>query len=100
MKTLLTTSAALLTLAVLAASASPVQAASLGHIDRYAVAVQREAANICWEIRREFRHDSHYQHLYRDAYAMYRAASHIHEVAHHNSGSPTAMRRIRRDAAI
>ena len=97
MKTLLSTTAALLTLAALAA---PAQADSLEHIDRYAVAVQREAASICWEIRREFRHNPHYGHLYRDAYDLYRAASHIHEVAHHNSGSPPAMRHIRRDAAI
>ncbi len=97
MKTLLSTTAALLTLAALAA---PAQADSLEHIDRNAVSLQNQAASICWEIRREFGHDSHYGHLYRDAYAMYRAASHIHEVAHHGHTSRAVMRDLRRDAAI
>jgi hypothetical protein len=99
MKTLLSTTAALLTLAALTASASPAQAQSLEHIDRYAVAAQKQAASLCWEIRREFRHDSHFTHLYRDAYDLYRTASHMHEVAHHNSGTPSNMRHLRRDLA-
>ena len=100
MKTLLSTTAALLTLAAVTASASPAQATdSLEHIDRYAVSAKNQAASICWEIRREFRHNSHYGHLYRDAYALYRAASHIHEVAQHNQASPRVMRDLRRDAA-
>ena len=95
MKTLLTLTAGMLTLA----ATTTVQATdSLEHIDRYAVSAQRQASIICWEIRREFRHHARYRHMYRDAYAMYKAASHIREVAHDNDGSPSRMRDLRRDA--
>lgn len=62
--------------------ANRAQAQSHGHIDRLAVRLQRETADMHAEVHAHFRRTPDYVHLDRDVAEMERLARHIHEVAH------------------
>ena len=82
------------TLAIAAASIlsfSPsAEAACYTHVDAMAQQLRRDTRALRREIRIHMRHAAHYEHLSRDAYDMYRGASHIQQLARHR-GSLTHM---------
>lgn len=70
-----------LTLSV-AALTGESRAADPHTVDELAFALMRQTAAATREVRFGFRNAPQYKHLYQDVYDMYRAADHIHDVAH------------------
>ena len=58
------------------------QAASFDHIDRLARELQSQSSQLYREFRTHYSHAAHGRHLMNDAAALYREASHLHDVAH------------------
>lgn len=61
---------------------SSVQAASDFHVDEVAAKLQRQTADLTYEIEHQFRGTSSYKHLLEDAVEMEDLARHIHDAAH------------------
>ena len=80
--TLLTT----VSMALLACTTTPADAASYRHIDRLALRMQSQTRGLVTEFAQHYRHKTGYRHLRADAIELYRVAAHIHLVAH-QSGS-------------
>ena len=70
------------------------EAADLEHLDQVAFSIKRQTARICRELNLGFRRAPQYRHLYKDVYAMYQLADHMHEIAHHTNN----VRHLRADA--
>ena len=61
---------------------SAAEAYTYAHIDRLAVTLQRQTAELHREVHLHFRPTPSYKHLDEDVAAMERLARHIHDVAH------------------
>lgn len=70
-------------------------AADLEHIDQVAFSIKRQTARLCRELNLGFRRAPQYPDLYKDVYAMYQLADHMHEIAHHTNN----VRHLRADAS-
>ncbi|MEX2285799.1 MAG: hypothetical protein WD648_01840 [Planctomycetaceae bacterium] len=70
-------------LAYVGVSTSTANANPMRHIDEVALAMRSDAAMTLSEIRYHYRGSVEYQHLYNDAFEVYRLAGHVHELAHH-----------------
>ena len=79
MKTMMTLATAIATLGLFGGTA---EAASDFHIDELAARLQRQTAQLTYEIEHQFRFSPSYRHLLKDAREMEELAAHIHDVAH------------------
>ncbi len=57
-------------------------AASYGHMDRLALQIQNNSAELYREFQLHYRHVAEYPHLLSDARTMYDRARHIHVITH------------------
>jgi len=80
LRTLLT---ALAAATLMAATADRADAQVYQHLDQLALRMQGEARTLYSEVRLHYSHTSAYPHLRSDVIQLYRAAAHVHEVAHH-----------------
>lgn len=74
-----------LTVVTVGLIAGNAQAASDIHIDELAARLQRQTADLTYEIDHQFRSCGSYRHLRNDAIEMERLARHIHDVAHYTN---------------
>ena len=58
------------------------RAASYDHMDRLALRIQKQAAELFHEVKAHYRHTPEYRHLISDAVQMYRTAHRTHQIAH------------------
>ena len=73
---------ATLALATLAFTALSANADTHEHIDTLAVKMQSQSRELIKEFARHYRHKPGYAHLHSDGVQLYRAAAHIHLIAH------------------